>query len=97
MDEGATGEMGVLIVCSIEVFVGDGGEVEPGLFVCKEVGLKGCGVLVRGCKRYDAVIAMAVLVLSAFRTSISLAGPAEAIQTKINRITNRPVTPSACQ
>ena len=103
-NEVATGKMGVLSCASKEVFVGEGSEggvgVEAGTLVWgKEdgVGKEGAGVLVRGCKRYDPVIAIDVLVLLAFCTAFSLAGPPEAIQTRINRATKRPVTPSACK
>jgi len=102
--EGATGEMGVFSCASNEVFVGEGKDegvgVEIGMLVCaKDVGIgkEGPGVLVRGCKRYDPVIAIEVLVLLAFRTASSLAGPPEAIQTRISRPMNRPVTASACK
>jgi hypothetical protein len=94
----------VLSCASNEVLVGDGiagtVDVEPSTFVGgKDVGVIkiGSGVLVRGCKRYEPVIAIAVLVLLAFRTSASLAGPPEAIQNRINKLTNRPVIPSACK
>ena len=103
-NEGATGELGVLSCANKEVFVGEGSErgvgVKAGTLVWgKEdgVGNEGAGVLVRGCKRYDPVIAIDVLVLLAFRTASSLAGPPEAIQTRINNAMNRPVTPSACK
>jgi hypothetical protein len=43
------------------------------------------------------VSAIAVLVLLAFRSSDSLAGPPEAIQTASSRTTNMPETPSACK
>lgn len=103
-NEGATGEPGVLSCASNDVFVADGGEggvgVEAGRLVCGKavgVGKDGPGVRVRGCKRYDPVIAIEVLVLLALRIASSLAGPPEAIQTRINKAINRPVTPSACK
>jgi hypothetical protein len=102
--EVAAGKKGVFSWASNEVFVGDGRDggvgVAAGTLVCvKEDGVRkdGAGVLVRGCKRYDPVIAIDVLVLLAFRTASSLAGPPEAIQSRINRAINRPVTPSACK
>lgn len=102
--EGATGETGVFSCASNEVFVGEGRTggvgVEAGALVCGTdvgVGKEGPGVLVRGCKRYDPVIAIAVLVLLAFRTASSLAGPPDAIHIRINKPTNKPVTPSACK
>lgn len=102
VDEAATDGIGVLSCGSKEVLVGDGREatvdVQPAWRVSgTEVGIKGDGVLVRGCKRYEPVIAIAVLVLLAFRTAASLAGPPEAIQITINNATNRPVMPSACK
>ena len=90
-----TGRNDVLVTDGADCIV----DVEPGTLVWgKDVGVekRGAGVFVRGSRRYDAVIAIDVLVLLAFRTSASLAAcPPEAIQTKINRIMNRPVTPSA--
>lgn len=59
--------------------------------------MKGVGVLVRGCNRNDPVIAIAVLVLLAFRISASVAGPPEATQNISNKTINRLVTPSACR
>src|SRR5688572_6035159 len=96
------GEIGVLNCCSNEVLVGDGTEeivdVEAGALVSgKDVRVTGSGVCVRGFKRYDAVIAIAVLVLLAFCTAVSLAGPPEAYQNRIIKTTNSPVTPSACK
>jgi hypothetical protein len=80
VDEGVPGEIGVLSCACNEVLVGDGMDgmidVELGTLVGgKDVGVvnKGGGVLVRGCKRYELVIAIAVLVLSALRISASLA------------------------
>src|SRR5215216_716020 len=103
--EGTTEEMGVLSCGSNEVLVTDGTggtvEVEPDTSVCgKDVGVltTGGGVFVRGCKRYDAVMAMAVLVLIAFSISTALAAsPPEAIQMRTNKLINRPVTPNACK
>lgn len=101
-DEGVTDGIGVPSCGSKEVLVGDGTEatvdVQPGSRVSgKEVGTKGDGVLVRGCKRYDPVIAIAVLVLLACCTAASLAGPPAEIQITSNNATNRPVMPSACK
>ena len=103
-NEDATGDMGVLSCANNEVLVGDGmdaiADTEPGTLVwAKDVGvvIKAGGAFVRGCKRYDPVIAIAVLVLLAFCTAASLAGPPEAIQSRIIKPTNRPVTPSACK
>jgi len=80
VNEGAAEEIGVLSCASNEVFVGDGTDeivdVELGTLVGgKDVGVvkRGGGVLVRGCKRYELVIAIAVLVLSALCISASLA------------------------
>jgi hypothetical protein len=96
--------MGVLGCDNNEVVVGEGTaanvDVKPITIVGgNEVGVvkRGGGVLVRGCRRYDPVMAIAVLVFIAFRTSASLAGPPEALQSKIIKLTNRPVTPSACK
>ena len=97
VNEGALGEIGVLSCASKEVLVTDGTdkavEVEIDVGAAKD----GSGVLVRGCNRYDPVIAIEVRVLSAFRTAASLAGPPEIIQPRINKVTNRPVSPSACK
>src|SRR5687768_2547184 len=96
------GEIGVLNCCSNEVLVGDGTEeivdVELGTLVSgKDVGVTGAGVFVRGCRRYDIVIAIDVRVPLAPRAAASLTGPPEAYQNRIIKITNRPVTPSACK
>ena len=87
-----------------EVLVGEGTaanvDVEPIVIVGgNAVGVvtKGGGVRVRGCRRYDPVIAIAVLVLIALWTSASLAGPPEALQSKVIRLMNRTVTPNACK
>jgi len=98
------GAMGVLSTGNNAVLVGDtkAGMVEVGpesLVGGKEVGgvKPGRGVGVRGCRRYDPVIAIDVRVLLALRTSASLAAlPPEAIQIRISIVTNRPVIPRAC-
>jgi hypothetical protein len=75
-------------------------DVEPMTIVGgNEVGVEkgGIGVLVRGCRRYDPVIATAVRVFIAFRISVSLAGPPEALQSTIIKVMNRTVTPNACK
>ena len=100
--EGGMGEIGVPNCASNEVLVADGTagivEVELGRLVWEgDIEVGGEGVLVRGCNRYEPVIAIEVLVLLAFRISASLAGPPEAIQMRINKLTNRPVIPSACR
>lgn len=104
LNEGATGEIGVSNCGGNEVLVEDGAERMVGVELATLIGGKdvgiitvGAGVFVRGCKRYDPVIAIAVLVLLAFTTAASLAGPPEAIQTRIIKPMNRPVMPSACK
>jgi hypothetical protein len=96
--------LGVVSWGKIDVLVGEATEGrvedEAGTRVSgKDVGAakEGAGVLVRGCRRYDPVMAIAVRVLLALRTSASLAGPPEAIQMRIIKPMNRPVTPSACK
>jgi hypothetical protein len=98
------GGIGVLNCGNNEVLVGEGTgskvDVEPGTLVSgNDVGTskKGVGVRVRGCRRYDPVIAIVVRVALAFCASASLAGPPDATQKISSRATNRPVTPNACK
>lgn len=100
--DGASGGTGVLIRGINEVLVADGTEasvgVEPAALVCgMKVGrMKERGVFVGNGPRMGAAVnAIAVRVLLAFRTAASFAGSPDATQNTSNKITNRPVTPSA--
>lgn len=102
--EGATGEMGVVNWSSKAVLVGEGTDarvaVERGMPVGGNdsgVSVKEGGVEVRGCKRYEPVMAMAVRVRLALCTAASLAGLSEAFQNRNIKTINRPVIPSACK
>lgn len=89
---------------SKDVLVGDGIDGSVGVEPLTPVSganvgmMKGGGVSVgNNLSRYPSVNAIAVLVLLAFCTCASLAGPPEAFQSANNNTIKSPATPSACR
>lgn len=74
------------------VFVGE--TVLVGVSQAVDVGAVDVG---KGPRRNTSVKAMAVLVLLAFRTSASLAGPPDAVQSVSSKPIKSPETPNACR